>query len=41
MKLVAGGHLKQAVILLNVDSKILPGIYQQSVDWADSYKNNI
>lgn len=33
--------LEQAVILLNIDSKILPGIYKQAVDWADNYKNNI
>ena len=33
--------LEQAVILLNIDSAILPKIYQQSVDWADDYKNNI
>lgn len=33
--------LEQAVLLLNIDSAILPPLYQQSVDWADSYKNNI
>ena len=33
--------LEQAVILLNLNSAILPELYQQSVDWADSYKNNI
>lgn len=33
--------LEQAVVLLNMDSKILPGIYKQAVDWADNYKNNI
>jgi len=33
--------LEQAVILLNIDSKELPAIYQQAVDWADNYKNNI
>ncbi|MBB1336202.1 EAL and HDOD domain-containing protein [Pseudoalteromonas sp. SR44-2] len=34
-------ELEQAVLLLNIDSAILPPLYQQSVDWADSYKNNI
>ena len=33
--------LEQAVLLLNINSAILPPLYQQSVDWADSYKNNI
>lgn len=33
--------LEQAVLLLNIDSAILPPLYQQSVDWTDSYKNNI
>ncbi|KAA1153648.1 HDOD domain-containing protein [Pseudoalteromonas sp. FUC4] len=33
--------LEQAILLLNIDSAILPPLYQQSVDWADSYKNNI
>lgn len=33
--------LEQAVLLLNIDSKELPAIYQQAVDWADNYKNNI
>ncbi|MGB1304488.1 EAL and HDOD domain-containing protein [Pseudoalteromonas marina] len=33
--------LEQAVIFLNIQSDILPELYQKSVDWADSYKNNI
>ncbi len=33
--------LEQAVIFLNIQSDILPELYQMSVDWADSYKNNI
>jgi len=32
--------LEQAVILINLDSKALPDLYQQAVDWADNYKNN-
>lgn len=31
--------LEQAVLLINIDSKLLPNIYKQAVDWADSYKN--
>ncbi|GAB0108931.1 EAL and HDOD domain-containing protein [Pseudoalteromonas distincta] len=31
--------LEQAVILINLDSKVLPNLYQQAVDWADNYKN--
>ena len=33
--------LEQAVIFLNIQSDILPELYKKSVDWADSYKNNI
>jgi len=33
--------LEQAVIFLNIQSDILPELYQKSVDWADSYKNKI
>jgi EAL and modified HD-GYP domain-containing signal transduction protein len=33
--------LEQAVILLNIDSAILPEIYRQAVEWADSYKKNV
>jgi EAL and modified HD-GYP domain-containing signal transduction protein len=32
--------LEKAVILLNVKSDVLPGLYNQAVDWADNYKNN-
>ncbi|KPZ60628.1 putative cyclic-di-GMP phosphodiesterase AdrB [Pseudoalteromonas sp. P1-13-1a] len=32
--------LEKAVILLNVKSDVLPGLYKQAVDWADNYKNN-
>ena len=32
--------LEKAVILLNVKSDVLPGLYYQAVDWADNYKNN-
>ena len=31
--------LEQAVLLINIDSKLLPNIYKQAVNWADSYKN--
>ncbi|MCP4055294.1 MAG: HDOD domain-containing protein, partial [Mesoflavibacter sp.] len=31
--------LEKAVILLNVKSDVLPGLYNQAVDWADNYKN--
>ena len=33
--------LEQATLLLNIDSDTLPQLYQDAVDWADSYKNNI
>ncbi|ATC84660.1 HDOD domain-containing protein [Pseudoalteromonas sp. Angola-30] len=32
--------LEKAVILLNVKRDVLPGLYNQAVDWADNYKNN-
>lgn len=32
--------LEKAVILLNVKSDVLPGLYNQAVDWAGNYKNN-
>ena len=32
--------LEKSVILLNVKSDVLPGLYNQAVDWADNYKNN-
>jgi len=32
--------LEQAVLLINLNSKALPELYQQAVDWADNYKNN-
>ena len=33
--------LEQAATLLNLDSTLLPELYQQSIDWANTYKNNI
>ncbi|WP_372761938.1 EAL and HDOD domain-containing protein [Pseudoalteromonas sp.] len=33
--------LEQAVLLLNIDSAILPPLYKQAVTWADSYKNQL
>lgn len=32
--------VEKAVILLNVKSDVLPGLYNQAVDWADNYKKN-